>query len=74
MKVATAQQVVPAVKLHVLKDACAQCSARELCLPLGLTDDELQRLDEIVGNRQKMKRGEHYIVTAILSAPFTPSK
>ena len=58
MKAASVQHP-PVIKLHVLKDACAQCSARELCLPLGLTDDELQRLDEIVGNRQKLKRGEH---------------
>ena len=58
MKVASAQ-LLPAVKLHVLKDACSQCSARELCLPLGLTDEELQRLDDIVGNRKKLRRGEH---------------
>ena len=58
MKVASTQ-LLPTVKLHVLKDACSQCSARELCLPLGLTDEELQRLDDIVGNRKKLRRGEH---------------
>ena len=56
---ATSAQVVPAVKLHVLKDACSQCNARELCLPLGLTNEELQRLDDVIGNRRKLKRGEH---------------
>ncbi|MBP7081967.1 MAG: fumarate/nitrate reduction transcriptional regulator Fnr [Rhodocyclaceae bacterium] len=54
-----ALQVLPAIKLHSLKDACAQCNARELCLPLGLSDTELQQLDDVVGNRQKLKRGEH---------------
>lgn len=58
MKVPSAQ-LLSTVKLHVLKDACSQCSARELCLPLGLTDEELQRLDDIVGNRKKLRRGEH---------------
>lgn len=57
MKV-VALQPVPPIKLHVLKDACAQCNARELCLPLGLNDQELQQLDDMVGIRQKFKRGE----------------
>ncbi|MBK9520294.1 MAG: fumarate/nitrate reduction transcriptional regulator Fnr [Rhodocyclaceae bacterium] len=56
---AVALQVIPAIKLHSLKDACAQCNARELCLPQGLSDAELQQLDDMVGVRQKLKRGEH---------------
>lgn len=55
---AVAPQQISAIELHLLKDACGQCNARELCLPLGLTDEELQKLDDIVGFRQKLKRGD----------------
>lgn len=57
MRAVAVQQVTP-VKLHVLKEACAQCNARELCLPQGLSEEELQKLDEVVDSRRKLKRGE----------------
>ncbi|MBU1359510.1 MAG: fumarate/nitrate reduction transcriptional regulator Fnr [Gammaproteobacteria bacterium] len=38
--------------------ACSSCSLRELCMPVGLDADELQRIDRIVGSRQKVKRKE----------------
>lgn len=40
------------------KIACANCNMRELCMPVGLSQDELNRIDEIVGARRKVKRGE----------------
>lgn len=42
-----------------LKTACSQCNLRELCLPYGLSDPELDRLDELVGTRRKIKRHNH---------------
>jgi len=39
-----------------LKTACAQCSLRELCLPVGLNQDEVARLDRLVGARRKVLR------------------
>ena len=39
-----------------LKSACSQCNLVELCLPFGMSDRELSRLDELVGARRKVKR------------------
>ena len=47
------------IPLSILKTACSNCNLRELCLPLGLTNDELKRLDDLVSNRRRIKRGEH---------------
>ena len=40
-----------------LKVACSGCNLRELCLPLGLPADELQRLDALVAQRRSVSRG-----------------
>ncbi len=45
--------------LAVIKTACSNCNLRELCLPVGLSDDEMQRLDEMIQTRRRIKRGEH---------------
>ena len=37
--------------------ACADCNLRELCLPVGLTADEFERIDEIIAKRRKIARG-----------------
>ena len=47
------------VTLSVIKTACSNCNLRELCLPLGLTLDELERLDNMVSTRRRIKRGDH---------------
>ncbi len=44
--------------LAELKAACANCNLRELCLPAGLTHEELDQLDALVNVRRKVKRGE----------------
>jgi CRP/FNR family transcriptional regulator len=41
-----------------LKVACSSCNLRELCLPVGLRSDEIERLDSLVGKRQTLKRGD----------------
>ena len=43
--------------LHTIKVACSSCNLRELCMPVGLSPDELTRLDEVVATRRKVKRG-----------------
>ncbi|BCO27400.1 fumarate and nitrate reduction regulatory protein [Rhodoferax lithotrophicus] len=43
---------------ETIKIACSDCNMRELCMPVGLTDDELDRIDGIIGSRRKIKRGE----------------
>ena len=41
-----------------LKTACSNCNLRELCLPVGMTRDELETLDELVYTRRRIKRGD----------------
>jgi CRP/FNR family transcriptional regulator len=48
-----------ALPLSVIKSACSNCNLRELCLPLGLSGQELERLDDLVSTRRRLKRGEH---------------
>ncbi len=47
------------VSLEVIKTACSSCNLRELCLPYGLSEEELGKLDDLVSVRRRLKRGEH---------------
>ena len=47
------------MRSETFKLACSKCNLRELCLPLGLSNEDLQRLDEVVGVRRSVGRGEH---------------
>ncbi|MEG2045252.1 MAG: fumarate/nitrate reduction transcriptional regulator Fnr [Comamonas sp.] len=40
-----------------IKVTCSNCNLRELCMPTGLNEQQLHRLDEIVATRRKIKRG-----------------
>jgi CRP/FNR family transcriptional regulator, anaerobic regulatory protein len=42
----------------ILKVACSGCNLRELCLPVGFSGPELERLDELVANRRSVPRGK----------------
>jgi CRP/FNR family transcriptional regulator len=42
---------------NTIKVACSNCNLRELCMPLGLSAIELERIDDVVANRRKIKRG-----------------
>lgn len=46
------------MKLEAMKVACSSCSLRELCLPVGLSEEDIERVDELVGTRRTLKRGE----------------
>lgn len=37
--------------------ACSKCNQRELCMPAGLNEAELRRIDELVAHRRSIKRG-----------------
>ncbi|MFN4148990.1 MAG: fumarate/nitrate reduction transcriptional regulator Fnr [Rhodocyclaceae bacterium] len=54
---------MPATLAHLsipaIREACSQCNLRELCLPVGLTDQELGQLDELVTLRRRILRGQH---------------
>ena len=43
---------------HKFEVSCASCNLRELCLPAGLCIDDLERVENIVYARRRVKRGE----------------
>jgi CRP/FNR family transcriptional regulator len=47
------------VNLQQLKTACSNCSLREICLPMGLSEAEVELLDTVVYTRKRVKRGEN---------------
>ena len=50
--------VIP-LTLNALKAACSQCNLRELCLPYGLSEQEVEAVDNMVGVRRRIKRQQH---------------
>ncbi|MCA0325404.1 MAG: fumarate/nitrate reduction transcriptional regulator Fnr [Proteobacteria bacterium] len=42
---------------QAIKVACSNCGLRELCMPVGLTGNDMGRLDDLVATRRKIKRG-----------------
>jgi CRP/FNR family transcriptional regulator len=53
------QRATAKLTLELVKTACSNCNLREICLPLGLNNLELAKLDELVSARKRFKRGEH---------------
>ena len=49
----------PQFDLNHLKTHCSTCSLRELCLPMGLSADEIEHLDRLVSTRRQLKRGDN---------------
>lgn len=50
--------VAEPVNISVLKASCAGCSMHQLCLPMGLDDADINRLDKIIGGRRRIARDE----------------
>jgi len=46
----------PPLVLGDVKSQCGTCSLRELCLTMGLTDVDMDQLDQIVGRRRRIAR------------------
>jgi CRP/FNR family transcriptional regulator len=46
------------VNLSALKASCAACSMHQLCLPMGLDEADISRLDQIIGRRRRLVRDE----------------
>jgi CRP/FNR family transcriptional regulator len=57
----------PALNLGVLKASCSACSMHQLCLPMGLDDADINRLDQIIGRRRRLARDERLYQ---MGAPF----
>ena len=49
---------LPPTKLSALKVACSSCNLRELCLPMGITGSDMERLDGMVAQRRTVRRGD----------------
>ncbi len=49
---------VAALNINALKASCANCSMHQLCLPMGLDDADISRLDQIIGRRRRVARDE----------------
>ena len=47
------------VSLSQIKLACKNCSLHQLCLPLGISGNDLERLEGIIARKRPMRRGEH---------------
>ena len=52
------QAALPAILLEPFKVACSSCNLRELCLPVGVSNAQMDRLDDIVSSRRAVDRGE----------------
>lgn len=46
------------IRPDAFKVACSSCNLRELCLPVGLTRENLDRLDTLVATRRTVERGD----------------
>ena len=55
----TGLNAVPRYDHEELKSACSKCNLRELCLPGGLSDTELDQLDNLIRTRRSFRKGEH---------------
>ena len=59
------------VDLTQVRAACSTCSLHELCLPAGLDADEMERIDQLVKVRRRIKRGDYlYRTGASLESLF----
>ena len=59
------------IDINHLRVACSSCSLRELCLPAGLDSGEMERVDQLVTHRRKLRRGaDLYRAGAPLAALF----
>jgi CRP/FNR family transcriptional regulator, anaerobic regulatory protein len=43
--------------IQSIKVACSSCNLRELCLPMGLSSSEMNKLDTVISSRRRVKRG-----------------
>lgn len=43
------------------RSSCTTCSLRELCLPVGLTDEEIEYVGNLTNHKLKVRRGEYLL-------------
>ncbi len=47
------------IDIALIKVACSRCGVRQLCLPVGITHADMNRLECIIKHRRPIKRGSH---------------
>ncbi|MNR83782.1 Transcriptional activator protein Anr [compost metagenome] len=47
------------VNVGALRASCSTCSMHQLCLPMGLGENDMDRLDKIIGRRRKVARDDY---------------
>jgi len=55
----TGLHAVPKLDPESIKSACSKCNLRELCLPSGLSGEEIDQLDSLIRVRRFYRKGEH---------------
>lgn len=58
----------PSSLVNSLRTSCSTCSMHQLCLPMGLGEQDMDRLDQIIGRRRKVPR-DAYLYR--MDDPFT---
>lgn len=43
------------------RSSCTTCSLRELCLPVGLTDEEIEYVGNLTNHKLRVRRGEYLL-------------
>ncbi len=56
------------MQANAIQVACSNCNLRELCMPVDLTEQDVERIDQLVQTRRKIKRGQSLFTTG---DPFT---
>ena len=52
------KEAATVINISSIKAACKDCTLRELCLPLGLSEPDLSALDKVIKRRRTLKKGE----------------
>ncbi|WP_211465321.1 fumarate/nitrate reduction transcriptional regulator Fnr [Collimonas silvisoli] len=53
-------RAAPLLDVTALRSSCLSCSMHQLCLPMGLDESDMQRLDGIIGRRRVPRDGVLY--------------
>ena len=49
---------MPFMKIETLKVACSNCNLRELCHPIGLSDQDFAKVEGLISERKRVERGQ----------------
>ncbi|WP_050478140.1 fumarate/nitrate reduction transcriptional regulator Fnr [Herbaspirillum rhizosphaerae] len=52
------QLIQRSASFQPMKTSCANCSMHQLCLPMGLDNADMDKLDQIIGRRRRVARGD----------------